>query len=256
MLNEVFSNHYAELYDSIYSDKNYVDECNTIELIFSEYGSGKVENILDLECGTANHALILAKRKYNLVGVDRSVEMIQIAKDKCKNFHNIELQNKDILEYKSSKSFDAVIMMFAVLGYLNKNELVQNTINLVSEKLVKGGLFVFDFWYAPAVLNQRPTSRLKKIKRNDELILRYAEPVLDLYNNCCEVKYTTLVLQQDKVLDNFEETHIVRFFFPREIELFLNINNMELLDLMAFPDIQRSPSEDSWNVVCVAKKKK
>src|SRR3972149_442231 len=79
----VFKKQYAEFYDYLYQDKDYERECDFIEAAFNKYGC-RVKTILDLGCGTGGHALILSRRGYHVVGVDRSREMIGIAKRKVK----------------------------------------------------------------------------------------------------------------------------------------------------------------------------
>jgi len=61
---------YASAYDFLYQDKDYEKECDFIESIFVRY-SGNVKRVLDLGCGTGGHALILVRRGYHIVGVDR-----------------------------------------------------------------------------------------------------------------------------------------------------------------------------------------
>ena len=80
----VFGKEYADAYDYLYQDKDYKKECDFLEEIFSKFSSG-VKSVLDLGCGTGGHAAILAKRGYQVVGVDRSEEMIEIAKKKTKD---------------------------------------------------------------------------------------------------------------------------------------------------------------------------
>ena len=76
----VFGRDYAAAYDDLYQDKDYVAECDLIERVFETYGQGPTRRVLDLGCGTGGHAVILAKRGYDVVGVDRSPEMLERAR--------------------------------------------------------------------------------------------------------------------------------------------------------------------------------
>ena len=72
----VFGN-YAHYYDLLYQDKNYVGETQFIHKLIQTHAPN-AKNILELGCGTANHALLLAKEGYQVHGVDMSQEMINI----------------------------------------------------------------------------------------------------------------------------------------------------------------------------------
>ena len=68
---EIFGD-YANFYDNLYKDKDYKKECDYLEKIFNKYSPKKVKTILDLGCGTGSHDLILAKRGYQVTGLDFS----------------------------------------------------------------------------------------------------------------------------------------------------------------------------------------
>jgi ubiquinone/menaquinone biosynthesis C-methylase UbiE len=75
---------------------------------------------LDLGCGTGDHALPLAKRGYQVVGVDRSAGMLKSARKKAASGQvdgKPNFYHGDIRSFHVEQSFDASLMMFAVLGY-------------------------------------------------------------------------------------------------------------------------------------------
>jgi len=86
----VFQKDYAYAYDHLYHDKDYEKECDFIETIFQKFTS-EVKTVLDLGCGTGGHALILSSRGYKVTGIDRSEDMLKIAK---KRAHDENLVNK------------------------------------------------------------------------------------------------------------------------------------------------------------------
>jgi len=85
---EVFGSDYSDLYDVLYSDKDYATECDIIEKLLQEYGQGRAGTLLDLGCGTGNHAFPLAQRGYHVTGVDRSEEMLDQLKKKLALLHD------------------------------------------------------------------------------------------------------------------------------------------------------------------------
>ena len=66
-------------YDALYADKPYTKECDFIEEAFKRYAVDRPKKILDIGCGTGGHALELARRGYNVTGIDASRIMIKAA---------------------------------------------------------------------------------------------------------------------------------------------------------------------------------
>ncbi len=83
MTDKVFGQDYADQYDLLYTDKDYEAECDLIEEVFRKYGNGRISTILDLGCGTGNHAIPLASRGYHVTGIDISEDMITHAQKKA-----------------------------------------------------------------------------------------------------------------------------------------------------------------------------
>src|SRR5712691_9282894 len=133
----VFGRNYAAAYDDLYQDKDYVAECDLIENVFNLYGQPLVRRVLDLGCGTGGHAVLLAGRGYDVVGVDRSPEMLERARARgsAARFELGEIGNAD----------------------------VQAALATARRHLRPNGLFFADFWYGPAVLGERPSERVKVI---------------------------------------------------------------------------------------------
>lgn len=67
-MKELFGSDYANCYDALYAEKDYEAECDLIERVLRAHGDGKIGTILDLGCGTGNHALPLAERGFEVVG--------------------------------------------------------------------------------------------------------------------------------------------------------------------------------------------
>jgi len=75
-VSEVFGREYASVYDALYRNKDYEGEVDLIERILAEHGASGPRRLLDLGCGTGNHALPLARRGHTVLGVDRSASML------------------------------------------------------------------------------------------------------------------------------------------------------------------------------------
>lgn len=247
---------YADLYDSLYQDKDYIGECDAVAEIFKKYSKNKISSILDLGCGTGNHAFILQERGYKILGIDRSKVMLANAEKKLTNLldkKNIRLAKGDIRSWRSKEKFDSVIMMFAVLGYQLENKDVLQAFSTVRAHLNPGGIFIFDVWYGPAVLTQKPSKRTKSVVTTKGKIIRNAYSEIDTVRQICTVHYLTSYIQNTKQIQKIKEDHQMRFFFPKELEFYLQAAGLKLLKLGAFPQWRKPPNEKTWNIFGIAK---
>lgn len=256
MTDKVFGQVYADQYDLLYADKDYEAECDLIEDVFRKYGNGEIITILDLGCGTGNHAIPLARRGYEVTGVDISEDMLTHARAKSNGACNNRpcFFQGDVRFVDLHKQFDAALMMFAVLGYQTTNEDVLAALSTVSHHLKPGGLFICDVWYGPAVLMQRPTEKVKIIPTPKGKIIRTGSGHLDAFRHLCEVSYHILRIEDQRVFSESEEKHTMRYFFPQEMAILMHHADLKMADICAFGKLEQQPSQETWNVLAIAKK--
>lgn len=253
----VFEKQYSNLYDRFYQDKNYSLECDLIEAVFKRYQT-KPRTILDLGCGTGSHAVMLAKRGYVVTGVDRSLHMLETAREKARAEKvDISFIQQDISTLTpaplNGETFDAVISMFAVMGYLTENAQLAKTFSNIRGYLKPGGVFLFDCWYGPAVLSQRPESRVHSYEVGDNhRVLRLVAPELDTLRQVVSINYRVLETKGDRVLSETSETHRMRYFFPMETKYFLETAGFTGVGLYPFEDIDRELTPNDWNMLATA----
>ncbi len=237
---------YAAYYDLFYQSKDYDAECAFLEDVFA--GSERpIRTVLDLGCGTGGHAVRLAQRGYKVTGVDSSPGMLERAR--AKEAQGAEWLEGDVRTLRLGRSFDAVICMFAVLGYQTANEDLSAALRTVRAHLAPAGLFVFDCWYGPAVLSQRPETRIGEFSQDGHRVLRIVRPELDSFSHIVRVRYQIQRALGDRIVEEIAETHTVRFFFSQELRYYLDVAGLRMDHLWATWDTSRSPNEDDWNVV-------
>src|SRR5689334_16086798 len=198
----VFGSEYSNAYDHLYSDKDYNQECELVDRLLRTYGDNSVQKLLDLGCGTGNHALPLAQRGYEVVGVDRSAAMLEWARQKAAAGRingQAKYYQDDICSFQVEQSFDATLMMFAVLGYQLENRQVLAALQTARKHLRPGGLFIFDVWYGPAVLREGPSERVKVIPTDRGQILRVASGKLAIERHLCAVNYRLWRVEEDRL---------------------------------------------------------
>jgi SAM-dependent methyltransferase len=255
-MSEVFGPIYADAYDLLYHDKDYAAECDLIERIFQTYGHGPIRSVLDLGCGTGNHAIPLAQRGYEVVGVDCSESMLAQARSKTASLSSgssVAFHKGDIRSVNLQRHFDAALMMFAVLSYQLENTDVLSALRTARWHLCSGGLLIFDVWYGPAVLYQRPSQHIKVIPTPGGRILRVALGELDIRRHVCTVHYRVWRLEEERLVAECEESHSMRYFFPRELDLFLECAGFVPVRLGAFPEFDQEPDETTWNLLGIAR---
>ncbi len=239
----------AELYDLLYRDKDYQREVDFLEQVFSAYG--KPCSVLEVGCGTGNYTKLLSQRGYKVTGLDMSKEMTKLAKQKC----NCPVHVGDVRDFSLGEQFDACIAMFAVLGYVTENSDVLRALNNVGAHLKKGGLFVFDVWNGLAVLRMLPQVRVKEAEDTERKVVRVATPKLDAFNHVCNVNFKYSILNKKEFKgDEFEENHLVRFYFPQELAFLLESCGFKLIKICPFPNFEGKVDESVWNMAVVAKR--
>ena len=252
-MSSTFGSAYSDAYDLLYSDKDYKAECDVIETLFHRYSKIPVSTILDLGCGTGSHAFALSSRGYDVVGIDSSESMLAVAQQRLRNEKgNVRFQQGDIRTIDPGQQFDAALIMFAVLGYQVENNDVLSALQTARRNLKPGGLLLFDIWYGPAVLRERPSDRVKVIPTKTGKILRVASGELDVAHHTCDVRFRLWKLAEGQVVTEIEETHRMRYFFPLELSLFLSCSGFHLIRLGAFADFDRDPDESTWSAMVVA----
>lgn len=251
---EVFSEVYSKYYDILYADKDYERECDFIEQIFQRYASSKLVSILDVGCGTGGHLIPLARRGYEVVGVDKSKSMVQIARTKLRKLGlNAEVYVSDAAEFTFNTKFDACISMFAVINYIVETDRVIKVFRNIRKHLKKNSLFIFDSWYGPAVLSIKPSVRVKIIERGGLKVIRTVIPELDTFRHIQKSNYYLIVIKDNKVIGECRECHTLRYFFPQELIHYLTESGFSVLKFCKFLHIDEPPSENTWNVTIIAK---
>lgn len=256
-MNTVFQE-YSHYYDLLNTGKEYDRESNyVLALAKREAPTLPLRQILNLGCGTGCHDIYLARHGYHVTGVDRSETMLAIANRTVANSAVQPLPvfiQGDITTLRLGQQFDLVLSLFHVMSYQTTAEDLLKAMETAAAHLTPGGLFIFDFWYGPAVLHQKPSVRVKRIKNETLTLRRITEPILHDTANTVEVNFEIDITNKAcGSRQTLRETHMMRYLFLPEIT--------DLLTRTGFTFVKteewltgKSPSLTTWNVCCVAKK--
>jgi SAM-dependent methyltransferase len=131
----------AELYDHI-NGNAYVPYADFLEESFKK-ADIKVNEVLDMGCGTGGIAALLADRGYDMIALDISPEMLNIAREK--NYgKNTLLLCQDMREFELYGTVQAVYSSFDCINYLTEKGDLDRVFALVRNYLESGGVFIFD----------------------------------------------------------------------------------------------------------------
>ena len=137
----------APIYDEINKEIDYSCWADFIESVVKANSATRPELVLDLGCGTGSMTLELAKRGYDMTGVDISVEMLDIARERA---IDAGLADKmlwlcqDMTEFELYGTVDLAVSCLDCLNHLTKPAELDKCLSLVHNYLVPDGLFVFD----------------------------------------------------------------------------------------------------------------
>ena len=250
---DAFQGKYAQYYDLLYRDKDYEKETDFVEQIFRKFSRRPIKTILDLGCGTGGHAIPLARRGYNVTGIDASENMIAAAREKCQE-HSLDVRFHclDMRHFELRETFDACICMFNAFGYVTKDSDIQLVLKNVKKHLRPGCPFVFDCWNGLAVLRILPSVRVKEGRDGEKKVIRIAQPRLKAYQHLCEVNYHLIVTQNNTIVDDTEETHEIRFLFPQEIVHHLEENGFKVSKICPSMELDGETTAETWNITTIA----
>jgi SAM-dependent methyltransferase len=246
---------YALYYDRLYRDKDYAAEAAYV-LGLIRRNCPQAQSFLELGCGTGAHAQPLCAAGVRVHGVDRSAEMLELARARRQNLPS-EIAARmlftagDVRQVRLSEAFDVVISLFHVVSYQSSNQDLRDCFATARHHLRRGGVFVFDCWYGPAVLSDRPTVRIKRWEDDQTGVTRIAEPTLLERENVVDVHYTILVRNRlSETTKVLQELHRMRYLFQPEIDSFASLAGLERIEARAWMS-ESEPDLDSWNACFV-----
>ncbi|PIA74588.1 class I SAM-dependent methyltransferase [Ectopseudomonas toyotomiensis] len=248
---------YARYYDLLYRDKDYHGEADFILSLLRRYAPGS-KAIFEMGCGTGIHAKMFVEAGHSVHGIDLSDTMLKAAILRREALvpdmrERLAFSPGDVRSYRSGRKFDVVLSLFHVFSYQNENADLQAAFSTAATHLDAGGIFIFDYWYGPAVLAQRPETRVKRLDDGELSVLRIAESLVYEQRNVVEVNYETYIRTADAA-DLIREKHCMRYLFLPEIELLAELHGFEPVAHRAWLS-DSEPSIESWASFSILRKK-
>jgi SAM-dependent methyltransferase len=248
---------YAAYYDLLYRDKDYAAEARFVDRELQRARPG-ARTILEFGCGTGAHAEQLVGLGYTVEGVDQSAGMLAAARARTEAMpadqaSRLSVHEARIGDVHLGRTFDAVISLFHVFSYQTDNESLSRAIRAARAHLSPGGVLLFDCWYGPGVLTDRPAVRVKRLSDEAIDVTRIAEPVLHINDNVVDVHYQVFIRQKtNQHVDELTEEHRMRYFFVPELTFMLESHGFAFEG--AFEWLTgTTPGAESWAVYVIAR---
>ncbi len=148
----------AEFYDLVYSTfKDYPAEAARIADLLRGIDPA-FRSVLDVACGTGEHARLLAARGFAVDGLDLDPAFVRIAAGKHPDGRFFEA---DMKAFRLPFRYDAVLCLFSSIGYLRTLDGVRQALVCFREHLAPGGVVLVEPWFVPGVLDP------SRVMRND-----------------------------------------------------------------------------------------
>jgi SAM-dependent methyltransferase len=225
---------YARYYDLLNRDKDYPGEIRFIDGLIRRHAPG-ARSVLELGCGTGVHGVLLAETGYDLVGLDLSAEMIAVARRRAAALppdvaKRLRFLQADAREFQLDGQFDVILALFHVMSYQLGNADLSAVFSRLKTHLKPGGVVLFDCWYGPAVLTDRPTVRVRRAADAETDVIRTAEPTLHANDNIVAVSYRLSATDRHSGrVEEFTEVHRMRYLFRPELELLAGLHGLRIV---------------------------
>ena len=185
--------------------------------------------VLDLGCGTGTLTKLLAGKGYDMIGVDLSQEMLNIALEKKESpENNILYLCQDMRMLDLYSTVGTVVSVCDSLNYLLEDEDVVKTFSLVNRYLYPGGIFIFDF---NTVYKYEQVIGDATIAENREDCSFIWENLYDPEEEINEYDLTVFVRDDGERFRRFTETHFQRGYTVEQITRLVERSGMVLLEV-------------------------
>ena len=202
--------------------------------------------VLELGCGTGKLMSLLGKAGFDMIGVDNSVEMLQIAREKTSQDFLYLLQ--DMRDFELYGTVKAVISVCDSVNYITKKEELRKVFQLVNNYLDPEGLFIFDFnteYKYRELIGETVIAE----DREDVSFIWFNEYDEDSHLNDIDLK--VFVQEEGDIYQKFQEEHIQRGYTLDEIKQLLEESGLIFLEAYEEYTMQ-APQQDSGRIVVVA----
>ncbi len=222
-----------------YPDTEILD-CEFMHQVFRTSGE-EIQDIIDIACGTGRHAIEMAKKGYQVTGIDISNHMLEAARRKAQEeqvsiqFLQIDMKALDFMD-----GFDAAYILFNTATLLIDNEDLIQFMNGIHAALKSRGLLVVEvnnLW--PVIAIGRLQNQIFHWDEEREGIrrARQTEIVIGPYNNIMAHHERKRYWREETELEPRADTFYTRIFSLNEFDLLCRLTGFRIRDVYGATDI-------------------
>ena len=208
--------------------------------------------IVELGCGTGSFTLEMAKKGYDIMGIDLSPEMLDIARNKAANEgFNLMFLEQDMSELDLYCTAGTIVSVCDSVNYLTDPEDVITTFKLVNNFLFPKGIFIFDF---NTVHKYRDVIGNATIAENRDDCSFIWDNYYYEEDHINEYDLSIFVMQDEKnnIFKRFQETHYQRGYTLEEMTSFVKEAGLEFITAID-ADTHENVTSDSERIYIVAR---
>jgi len=208
--------------------------------------------ICDLGCGTGAITERLANIGYDMIGIDNSYDMLDIAMEKKYTSGNdILYLCQDMREFELYGTVRAIVSGCDSLNYIQDLSGLEEVFSLVNNYLDPGGLFIFDMNTVYKYQNILGENTFSEVRDQAAFIW---ENTYDDNKRINEYDLNLFIKLENDIYKRFEERHVQRAYTFDEIVSAINSSNMQLekyLDADTYGDLR----ENTERILFIAREK-
>ena len=219
---------FASVYDLFMEDVDYDSWIEYIKNIWKRHGL-KPNLIADLGCGTGTVSVKLAKEGFDVIGIDSSVEMLDIAAEKAEKAGcDVLFLNQEIPEFELYGTVDSILCLMDTMNYITDEDDFLSALKWANNYLENDGLFIFDVNTEYKFKNILADNTFAEAKENAAYIW---ENTYDENERINEYFVTFFVKNETGAYDRTEECHYERAYSVEEIKKYMELSGLVLLDI-------------------------
>ena len=240
---------FAAVYDLFMDNVPYEEWCRNIVEILRTYGICE-GLVLELGCGTGSMTELLAEKGYDMIGVDYSEEMLELATGKREaSGHDILYLLQDMREFELYGTVKAAVSVCDSMNYITEEEDLLQVFRLVNNYLDPGGIFLFDMNTVYKYENLLADNTIAENREEGSFIW---ENYYDPEEGINEYDLTLYIRDEDDRYRRFEETHYQRAYPVERVLELVKEAGMEVLKVLDAETLE-SPVETTERVYIIAK---